>query len=654
MNSMKVLLLVLFVSLPLTTFAQTSGSYMDAVQLIRGAKYEQAYTILSRLLREDPSNYPVFDQTIHVLVNLKRYDDAINITSRRLNGNYSDIILATRLAELYHLNGDLEKAYETWNRALSSNQQSVNAYRFVADNMTQRREYAKAIEIYTLARQRFNNNSLFFSEVTTNYMALGERSKAVATLIDVLEYSPGNSAFVLRQIINFDDDQFSELAIIELDERSRSRISTTEVIAAQKEVLIGLLMEEQFYRRALSTAKSYEAEAKEGVWPVFSLAGRFKSIQEFELADEALEFYISRTSHPLQPRALEDRALLYMTWAEYLDEFNLVNDIPTDTLISQALSSLNKLLTEFPGDNRRIETLSLKCELVLDNYSDVQTATSLINEIKRLAHNNDHQIIADYLDGRVHITQGYHSLARVSLTRANREARTGELAEKTRYFLALNDFYAGDFEFSSIQMRALERLTTSYYANDALKLRVWMTEGMKKDSVSNELKSFAKASYYFDTNKITEAVSELIPILESTNSRPLIGDVILLISDNFRHSNPKLVYQLINIQVNNSSPAKRERILWEKARIMELSIQQPVLIADIPPEQEILATVIHKHHNTSTEITDRSTLINWINTINFSNSDIIEAYENILLEYPNGFYAQLVRQRLEAYKNSPS
>lgn len=654
MKILKFFILVFIVLMPHSISAQTTGTYMDAVQLIREAKYEQAYTILSRLLQEDPSNYPVFDQTINVLVNLKRYEDAIIISTRRLNRNYSDIILATRLAELYHLNGNLEKAYETWDQALSANQQSVNAYRFVADNMTQRREHAKAIEVYTSARQRFNNNSLFFSEITTNYMALGERSKAVTTLLDVLDFSPGNSAFVLRQIINFDDNQFSELAIIELDERSRSRVVSPEIVAAQKEVLIGLLMEEQFYRRALSTAKSYETDAKEGVWPVFTLAGRFKSIQEFKLADEALEFYINRASHPLQPRALEDRATLYMTWAEYLDEFNLVNEIPSDTLISQALSCLNRLLTEFPGDNRRIETLSLKSELVLDNYSDVQTASNLINEIRRLSFNSEHQIIADYLDGRVNITQGYHSLARVNLTRANREARTGELAEKTRYFLALNDFYAGDFEFSSIQMRALERLTTSYYANDALKLRVWMTEGMKKDSVTTELKSFSKASYYFDINRSNEAVSELIPILESNSSRPLIGDIILSISDDIRHSNPKLVYQLIDMQAKNSSPAKRERILWEKARIMELSLQQPTSFDSIPAEQASLAALIYRHHVNSTEPTDSPTLLNWINAVSFSNSDIIEAYENILLEYPNGFYAQLVRQRLESFKNSPS
>lgn len=64
---------------------------------------------------------------------------------------------------------------------------------------------------------------------------------------------------------------------------------------------------------------------------------------------------------------------------------------------------------------------------------------------------------ADYLDGRIYLHDGAYTQARVSFTRANRKAGTGELAEKSRYFLALTDFYAGDFEFATIQLKTLGR-----------------------------------------------------------------------------------------------------------------------------------------------------------------------------------------------------
>src|SRR5690606_5847661 len=98
---------------------------------------------------------------------------------------------------------------------------------------------------------------------------------------------------------------------------------------------------------------------------------------------------------------------------------------------------------------------------------------------------------AAYLQGRIHIAKQEFPLARVSLTKANKLANIGELAEKTRYFLALTDFYAGDYEFAEIQLKALGRQNTSFYANDALELRLWLQEGNIGDSTFAELHAFA-------------------------------------------------------------------------------------------------------------------------------------------------------------------
>jgi hypothetical protein len=202
-------------------------------------------------------------------------------------------------------------------------------------------------------------------------------------------------------------------------------------------------------------------------------------------------------------------------------------------------------------------------------------------------------------------------------------------------------------------MRALERLTTSYYANDALKLRIWMTEGMVKDSVTASLRAFSKSSYLFDVNKTNQALTELIPLLESRQTIPLIGDMIISISDEIRSQNPTLAYQLINKLGDKSPPAKRERILWEKARVMDLILSHQDSTITLPEELRPLATSLYTMDINSSETITHSTLLGWLNSTSISEANTIEAYENILLEYPTGFYAQLVRQRLESIKNSP-
>ena len=645
MNSLKfvVLTLIMSVIMPNITLSQNSDDYMTGVQLVRQSQFEEAYKIFSRLYDRNPNNFPVYDQLINTLINLKRYDEAILITSKKLNQNYTDIILATKLAELYHLNGNIDLAYQTWDRALNANINSIQAFRYIGENMIYRREHEKAIDIYLQARRNFNNPTLFFSEITNGYVALGRREDAVKTLVSALASSPGNGAYILRQIISFDDAQITELAILEINDRLNTRLIAGPENATLNEVLIGLLMEGNYYRRALSTAKRYESQADNGVWPVFTLANRLKSQQEFDLANEALTFYIVQSEHPLLARSLEDRALLYITWSKYLKDYNLDFGSNIEDLNTKALQDLDTLISEHPNYQRIIEVLSLKTELILDTIGDINLANSLVQEIKSNSFNQDHEIITEYLEGRIQMTQGSHSMARINFTRANRLARTGEMAEKTRYYLALNDFYAGDFEFSSIQMRALERLNTSYYANDALKLRVWMREGIQQDIPTEELKQFSKARYLFETHKKSEAISLLFSLISSPDGTPLKGESVLMISEYLKSGYSELIFDLLTITLRSYRGPLAERLTWEKVRLAD-----GIYSNDIPLNSTENEFISELDEWVSSQITtDKQELSE---NISISNSldlnELTSMYEDLLNEFPNGFYATSVRNRL--------
>src|SRR5690625_5974824 len=72
-------------------------------------------------------------------------------------------------------------------------------------------------------------------------------------------------------------------------------------------------------------------------------------------------------------------------------------------------------------------------------------------------------------EGRIALFSRQFPLARQLLTRADRSADDSNLSEKARYYLALSDLFAGDYEFAEIQLRSLEKRSTSYYANEAIK-----------------------------------------------------------------------------------------------------------------------------------------------------------------------------------------
>lgn len=640
------------ITFPSVSISQSTGyDYMDALQLMQQAKYEEAYELFSKMLRQNPDNYPVFDQTINSLIQLKRYEEAINLTTARLGRNYSDLVLTTRLAELYHLNNQLPQAYDMWNRAVSANANAIQAYRYVSENMVTRREFEKAVELYLSARVRFNNNSLFFSEITTSYMALGNREKAVETLIDVLRFAPGNSQFVLRQLSMFEDETLTDIAIIELDEKSRTLGSSTPEYIAHREVLVGLLLERRLYRRALSVARNYEDITGEGVWPVYSLAGRLRSQNQFELASDAYDYYIHQNGHPLQTRSFEEKAILFITWSRHLTDYNLDYDGRAAELYDLADATLDKLIQNYPTYQRIINALSLKAEIALDHLKKSDTAQNYANQIRSFSTSDEARIIADYLDGRIHMFDGHHSIARISLTRANRESRLGEMAEKTRYYLALNDFYTGDFEFSALQMRSLERLTTSYYANDALRLRLWMQEGLKDGVPTAELTTFSKAKYLFETGKKDEAVELLLPIITSDYTRPLLGDIVLLVSNHLRANYPGIMFSVLEQSLQNYNGPVKERLMWEKTRIAD-----GLSSSDLPSNENIESRFASLT-GWLTKFNDQCTAeeVLYLRCIqsdqhpfseSFDLNVLFDLYEEILFQFPNGFYADQARARL--------
>lgn len=633
------------------SFAQRNQQYSVAMQYMRQNEYEKAYEILKGLVEKEPGNFPVFDQALNALVELKRYDEAIDLATRRLGRDYQDIVVATRLGELYHLNDDTEKAYEVWQRALDANSNSLQAYRYIGDMMRNRREYAKSVELYETARTKFNNQTLFFTEITTNYMAMGRHDLAVVNLVDVLAVSPGNSTFVQRQIISFDEPAVVELAIVELSERSRSLSRGSAEYIAFQEVSIALLLEQRLFRRALVTARSLESVASEGSWPVYTIANRLRSQEQFELADEAYQFYADRDRHPLQARSREDRATLYILWSRSLTAKNIDYDGKATELYKKADQILQDLLQQFPNYQRRTEVLSTKADLALDYLKNVSQAEHYLTQIQQLPNNSQNDIIAGYVEGRILMFKGSHSLARVQLTRANRNARTGEWAERTRYFLALNDFYTGDFEFAAIQMRPLERLSTSYYANDALKLRLWIQEGRIDDEPTDELKRFSRARFLFDTGNVEEAIEQVLPLITTTQNVPLRGEALLLGADYLRTVNAGVTFSMLDKSLKGGfNGPQRERLMWERARIADgisklLSSNESIVLDEVTGK----LTPLFEWTQTSGDCTVflrcyTQPIQN--TTASDRTEQVFTLYEDILFEYPQGFYADAIRNRL--------
>ncbi|MFO8029429.1 MAG: tetratricopeptide repeat protein [Cyclonatronaceae bacterium] len=626
--------------------AQTgAGEYSLGNELLRQGNFEEAYEIFERMMAENPRSYAIFERATTALINLKRYDEAIRITRERLQRRGDDINTRVKLGEILDIANNRQEALETWHEVLERNSQNIQAYRRVAETMNQRRLFREAIKVYERARNEFSDTNLFTFEIANNYLAVADFEPAVEELLDIIGQDNRRVSLVQRQLLNYDERALYDTAILLTEERLGRHTSGSEIDLALRDFLVWLTMERGLYRRALAAARNLEHHSSNQYHAMFRTGRELRNRSEFELAEQAFQYYLDLETHPLQARSHEELSRTYQRWAGHLVDRNLDFDGTADSLYRKAFFTIEQLTDNYPRYDRMMEVLVIQSELALDHLKEPDRAATYHQKMERIARDDSDKALMHLVDGRLKLFEGAFSMARVSFNRSNRLAESGETADMSRFFLGLGDFYNSDFTYARLQLRALERQQHSWYANNALNLRFIIQEGYDEDGNNQDIRRYANALYLFDTGRYLESVRLLADVTDEPASGPLQGESMLLLTRALRKLHPGLAFQVVDRHVHRSSVRNNagERLLWERARLGEVMylMQQ----GEAPDEDSgsnyrsvLPAHLVELHEGLTGPEGYRAPLINADSVIVF--------YEDLLMHYPGGFYSHIVRERI--------
>lgn len=653
---------------------QLSQDFIIGTQLLNQGQNEEAAQIFASLVENNPGNFMYLEQYILALSNMKQYEKAIQTVISYLNTSPNDLIITTRLANLYHISGDVSKATEIWNQALLMEAGNPNVARIVSESMQERREFDKAAEVLQNARMQFRDQRLFLFELANIYLIAGKYSLAAREYNSILLQYPDRLQFIQRQYSRFNDMELVDAAIIESEESIRKLPIGDERISMMREFQIWLLLERGLYRRAIATARNMDVESGQQTMALFNVGQRLAGQNEYELSEQALKVYADNRDHPLSARSGEELASVYMRWARYLMTSNLDTGEKVDSLYAKADTTLRRIRADFPGYQRRSQVAMLQTELALDYLKDDELARTWLNDMNRFGEAEQYSIERQYLEGRILMFEGRFNEARILLTRANTEARIGDVAEKTRYFLALTDFFSKDYEFASIQLKALERQNASLYANDALQLRLWIMEGRNKDSTTTQIDLFSSAMYAWMKSDVTTAADLSRQLIIEHAKHRLADDALMLLSRTMRYEDPLDALTMIDDFIRSSSgSAITEQLLWERILLtnrlksdptrMLLEMQESRRVMSDQPDSQ-LADIAFAITQASRAVNTQE-VWNSINNLNsnfkiiinstinlFTEQGYTEILEDLLVRFPEGFYSGTAREQLRSLKQN--
>ncbi|GAB5408247.1 MAG: hypothetical protein BalsKO_06120 [Balneolaceae bacterium] len=610
--------------------AQINNQFQIANRLIQQQRYEDALPILERVTNQEPEIFIFFDRLIECHTQLKQYDTAIDLIKTKINKGENIGQSNILLGKLHHLQGDTTLANSVWENNLNQFPNQLQLYLTTADAMMDRKEYGQAIEVYKKGRIVFKNSQLFMSDIPNAYMQAGEYENAISEWLEIIKLNPQQSSTIQRMLLRYNDPLLYDITILELEDQILNMALTDPSYTTFYELQIWLLLENKLYRRAFSTAREYESLTSNFNFSLFNVGRKLSENNEFDLSIAAFNYYIESSFGEIKWRAEEEKASIYTKWAKYLDDYSLDFFGKKDSLFHLAVELLDNL-TEQTQTYSRIDKVYLKkAELSLDFVFDIEAAKEATKLLK-MQPNMYESAEAGYLDGRIYLAQQEYTSARIAFTRSNKKAGVGEIAEKTRYFLALTDFYAGDFEFAKIQLKSLGRQNTSFYANDALELRLWVQEGLAADTTGESLKEFANAHYQLSVGEKEMASDYLFAIANSEANTPFKDDAYLMLTEVTDISTGEYVSKISNYLENSPYLSLNERLLWERAKIADLTY----------------STVLN--HYTISEDTNYEPVVSDIKI-----EEVIDYYEQLILKYPQGFYAPYARKRLSELPNPNS
>lgn len=619
--------------------AQNSG-FQLANRMMQQQNYEEALPILQRLHEENPEANIFFDRLIDCLVNLKEYEEASGLIERRMDSGHSSNQLLIRKGEILHSKGDQESAFEIWDQVIEDNYRNMQLYYQVGNTLINRREFARAADFYLKARDEFGESTLFINEVANAHMQAGNFANAMNEYFKLIRTNPNQMNFVQQRLLRMNDTQLYETAALEIEDHIVEMDINHPAYNQMHQLYTWLLIETEQFRRALVAARQYESRTEVLNYSLYALAEKLLSNNEFELAAEAYQYYTDSTNQSVINRAKDREAEVYHAWADYLSDHNLEDLQLRNELFHKSYQLGADLLEEAPYYEQRDRVMVRLAELSLDVFYDKGQALHWIEKIEEEISNNNHAKLF-YLRGRLALFNQNYTEARQALTRANRNAEDSELAEKSRYFLSLTDFFSGDFDFALLQLRSLERRNVSYYANNALKLRMWIQQGKRADTTGAALKEYANVIETLFSGETAQALSKFKDILDDAGN-PLIDNGLVEISSHGDVRHIPILYTMVkSVNESGSNSPLRERLLWEQATMARIIVD-----AGGPDQLGGLSGELHRSEGddglpfSDSEWMDH---INWPATMD----DVEELYERLILEFPQGFYAPYAREELQ-------
>ncbi|WP_411894165.1 tetratricopeptide repeat protein [Winogradskyella sp. A2] len=492
-------------------FGNAQNNEILADSYYKKGEFKKALIIYQNLLKEKPYSYNYIFKVVDTHQQLEQFDIAQDILVQRLAKRRNPTLIV-ELGYNYQLRDSLDKAKTLYDEAIASIDEKPNYIYSIARKFEEHSLLDEAIEIYHKAKELTPDKD-YSIQLARIYGDQGNVEKMFENYIEYIDYKPNYLNNIKRAVNDFISENKDNENNVFLRRQLLKKIQQNPS-PYWYEMLSWLYVQEKAYAKSFVQEKALYKRNPESLDRIVELAITALNDNDDETTKDIFNYILNTTQD----------ASTALTAHQYILEIDSKN-ADKKSLI-RIDEKYNELFQTFG-----LSELTLSLQLAYGEFlafyqKDTDAATKFLRKSMRLNISEFQEATVKLLLADILVLQEKFNEALIFYSQIQANLKNSTISQEARFKVAKTSYYKGDFDWAESQLKILKSSTSQLIANDALDLKLLISDNKYEDSTRTALKLYAKADLYIFQNKTDKAISILDKILEEHKGESIIDQAL--------------------------------------------------------------------------------------------------------------------------------
>ena len=485
-----------------------------AQQYYEKGEYKKAVVAYEKLYKRAPRKINYFIGLVNSHQQLEDFDTAETLLLTAIEQPRFNPILLVETGFNYDLKKDSITANTYYEKAVTYSEQKITASYSVGRAFEKKSLLDYALRVYKSAMEQ-NPNYNFLNNIARIYGEKGDIEKMFSSYLDLIRDRVEQKGYAQRIISQFlrndPNDENNRLFRKLLLKRNQE-----EPNLLWNELLSWLFIQQKQYKRAFIQEKAIYMNGDYSLQRIFELANLSIEDNDKDTAREILNYIIENST--------QDMTIIRASQNLLQLDIEAVTDGNYETIEQR----FNELLSEYGRNFRTVLLQRDYANFLAFQKNKPETAIAYLKETSELKLTLRQEAVVKLALGDILVYQEQFNQALIYFSQVQKSLKNDIVGQEARFRVARTSYYKGDFEWAETQLKVLKSSVSQLIANDALQLKLIISDNSLEDSTQTALKKYAKADLLSYQKKDTEAIETLEDILQNHKGEKIEDEALLM------------------------------------------------------------------------------------------------------------------------------